>query len=303
MLEASALSLEGEAAADAAPVPLNDAEKRLVLYAIARFESGLLPAHIGDPAQLAQSYGACNKNTDGAGLSYGYIQFTQHSGNLGKLLKRLRDRDSAAFASCFGADADALLQTTNAATPEQRLQPVGQADLWADGWVARFREAAKIPAFQEEQDRLAIESFVNPNVLLATLLGFDTDRALAMLLDRCIQQGNGGGRSWVVSRVGPLQNDELRRQALDALGFEHLIDFQSTVQGLSADGKWGPLTHAALLSSLRALGDHTPIAVPTREQMLDMLVASAAAEQRSWAHRPQALRQDAELLRDVRFAL
>jgi LysM repeat protein len=35
------------------------------------------------------------------GLSYGYIQFTQDSGSLGKLLKRMRDADKEAFDSVF----------------------------------------------------------------------------------------------------------------------------------------------------------------------------------------------------------
>lgn len=35
------------------------------------------------------------------GLSYGYIQFTQDSGSLGKLLKRMRDSDKAAFDDVF----------------------------------------------------------------------------------------------------------------------------------------------------------------------------------------------------------
>lgn len=35
------------------------------------------------------------------GLSYGYIQFTQDSGSLGKLLKRMRDSDRAAFDDVF----------------------------------------------------------------------------------------------------------------------------------------------------------------------------------------------------------
>ena len=61
-----------------------------VLVAVVRHEAGGL------------NYGAQNRNWDGAGLSYGVLQWTQISGNLGKLLAAMVRADQGAFHRIFG---------------------------------------------------------------------------------------------------------------------------------------------------------------------------------------------------------
>jgi hypothetical protein len=46
------------------------------------------------------------------GLSYGIIQFTQDSGSLGKLLTRMRAKDTAKFTEVFGNNSDELITLT-----------------------------------------------------------------------------------------------------------------------------------------------------------------------------------------------
>ena len=49
------------------------------------------------------SYASLNPNSDGAGLSFGILQWTQASGNLVKLLATMYGLDPAAFAQIFGS--------------------------------------------------------------------------------------------------------------------------------------------------------------------------------------------------------
>jgi hypothetical protein len=93
------------------------------------------------------NYGAQNKNLDGAGLSYGLIQWTQKSGSLGKLLEVLRARDPAAFDTVFGPDAAKLVAVTTSPYPAVRMSLA----LWAAPWTSRFEAAGRHPPFQAAQ--------------------------------------------------------------------------------------------------------------------------------------------------------
>lgn len=232
------------------------------------------------------------------GLSYGFIQFTQDSGALGQLLTLMRQRDQQAFDRIFGSDAQALLTITNAhgaSSAESqggrsaRVQPVGGADLWREPWLARFRQAAAHPPFQAAQNELASRLFLDPMLQFAGWLGLNTDRALAVVVDRAIQMGLGGARQWIIEAAGAVQTPAQRQQALTALGHADLRAFQTATHGLSADGRWGASTHAAMTGALRALGSRSPLPVMTRDQMLDALVRRASTT--PWATRTRELRQ------------
>jgi hypothetical protein len=283
------------------PLKLTIDEKRTVIERIAGGESG------------SERYGAINSDgefkgrfgpTHSAyqhhhiGLSYGIIQFTQESGNLGQLLTMMRDRDADAFGRIFGSDADELIRVTTAAGPPSsesldgrsaRTQPVGGADLWEEPWIARFRAAGREPAFQAAQNELAATAFVDPMLEFAGNLGLDTDRALTMAVDRAVQMGVTGARHWIVAAAGPISTPALRQQALTALGFEDVAAFQRAY-GQEPDNLWGPLTHAALVGALRGLGAASPIQLPTLEQMLDSMVRRADADAVFWAERVRKLR-------------
>jgi len=101
-------------------------------------------------------------------------------------------------------------------------------------------------------------------------------RGIAMLLDRCIHMGVRGGLRWIMETVGPVRTDGDRAAALQTLGYADLKSFQAGVEGLEADGKWGPRTHAAMVARLRELGASSPIPVPSPEEVLQALADGSA---------------------------
>lgn len=242
------------------------------------------------------------------GLSYGIIQFTQDSGTLGQLLAMMRDRDPDTFRATFGPSADDLVRVCSLPGPPSkdaqggrsaRVQPVDGADLWEEPWVTRFRQAGAVTAFQAAQNQLAATLYIEPMRRFAAWLGLCTDRAFTMIIDRAVQMGVGGARRWVIGAVGPIQSPAQRTQALSALGYTDLRAFQSATDGLAADGQWGPETHAAMVSALRALGS-SPIPIPTRDQMLDAMVRAATGT--SFERRVTDLRNATDFT-DTPFAL
>ena len=283
------------------PLTLTVDQKRAIIERIAGAESGTdrygaINADGEYKGRFGPSHSAFQHHH--IGLSYGIIQFTQESGNLGRLLTMMRDRDAEAFGRIFGDQADELIRVTTAAGPPSsespdgrsaRTQPVGGADLWEEPWIERFREAGRAPAFQAAQNELAATAFLDPMLEFAGNLGLDTDRALTMVVDRAVQMGLGGARHWIIAAVGPVSTPALRQQALSALGFEDVAAFQRAY-GQQPDNLWGPVTHAALVGALRGLGAVSPIQLPTVEQMLDAMVRRADADAVFWAERVRKLR-------------
>jgi hypothetical protein len=119
-----------------------------------------------------------------------------------------------------------------------------------------------------------------------------------MLYDRCVSMGNGAGRSFVARAVGPIRTQRQRAAALAALEKPDLRSFQEDTPGLTPDGTWSPLTHAALVDALRDLGDDSPVEIPSLDEMLDRMVAAAAG--RRFEVRLRALRTSDDL-RDTRY--
>lgn len=138
------------------------------------------------------NYGAQNQNTDGAGLSYGLMQWTQSSGNLGKLLLRLFEADPEGFKRIFGGADPALLllQTTNARSRASRLAPVAGAVLWGPPWTARFTAAGQHLPFQQAQwaELWASEHWQGAEEVVS-ILGVRSQRAYALAFDRSVHQG------------------------------------------------------------------------------------------------------------------
>ena len=269
---------------DAAPGELSIPTKLHIVEVVAAAEAGDSGgAHTADLAQ----YSTVNPDTEfhnpanpayhrqHIGLSFGLIQFTQRSGALGKVLALYRSSDPAEFVQVFGQSADDLVRVTNANTPDARLAPVGGKVLWDQVWTARFVEAGKKQGCRTAQRRVAVEAFIDPHLRIANWLGLDSERALAMLYDRCVHQGNGVGLAWVVRHAGPIQTQLQLEEALRTLGFDHLGAFQATIPYLEPSDGWGAATHAAMAKQLRALGASSPIPVPTLAQMLDRLVEAA----------------------------
>ena len=131
-----------------------------------------------------------NLNLDGAGLSFGIIQWAQIVGNLGKLLTAMQQADPAAFAVTFGPHWQQLLAVTNAASRSARLAPVGGVVLWREPWVSRFRQAGNTSVFIKVQNQVAAQGHHWLGaVQAARILGIATERSLALLYDTSVQQG------------------------------------------------------------------------------------------------------------------
>ena len=282
--------------------------RKKVIEAVAKFESG----------GGKNPYKAINADTEFAslkwhdayqkyhiGLSYGLVQFTQDGGSLGKLLVMMRERDKAAFERIFGNGdarlAQKLIDVTNAqgASSSQvkggrsaRVQPVDGADLWVTPWKERFEAAGDHIPFQSAQNELASSEYLDPILQFCEWLGLNTDRAVAMVYDRSVQMGVAGAKKWIIGAVGPVSTSALQLEALKALGKKDIKSFQQSFGVVPDDGKWGPTTHAAMVSALRALGTGSPIPIPTREQMLDAMVRNAAGN--FWEKRVRDLRNSTE---------
>lgn len=291
-----------------AKTELTDDAKLNIIEYIVQFESG--SARFGAmnlDGEYRGRFGTDNPYYQKAhvGLSYGMIQFTQDSGNLGRLLTLMYERDSEFFEHVFGAHWNELLQVTNAQGPGSlnveggrsvRVQPVAGHDLWEDFWVSRFRDAAIHVPFQAAQNQLAAETFLDPVVPYSRWLGLNTERGIAMLFDRAVQMGVSGGMKFIVNTVGPVKTDAHRAESLQALGHETLEDFQRSHPGVTVDGDWGKQSHAAMVGALRGLGAASPIEIPDYAESLDMIVH--VANGRSWAHRVISLRNDVNLSDD-----
>jgi hypothetical protein len=286
--EADALGLASAMGGESPPQPFTVDDRLAMIEAVAQFESGGKGyAAINPDGEFAGRFP--NHAANGryhVGLSYGIVQFTQDSGNLGRLLQMMHERDPQAFAQIFGPNADELLAVTNAPGPESgqvpggrsaRVRPVAGADLWEQPWLERFTRAGGVPRFQAAQNELAAALFIDPMLQFAGWLGLNTDRGLAMVFDRAVQMGLNGAKLWIADACGPVQTAAQRQQALAALGHADLLAFQKATPGLAQDGQWGPNSHAALTAALRRLAAGSPVPVATRDQMLDAMVRRAAS--------------------------
>lgn len=276
--------------------------KRKIILRIARDEGGGDYAAINADGEYEGKFpGHPAIGKYHVGLSFGLIQFTQDS-SLGELLVRMGERDAKAFRDIFGDQSDELIRVTTAAgSPSSesptgrsaRVQPVGGTDLWKEPWLSRFQRAGRHRPFQEVQEELAIARYLDPVLQFATWLGLDTERALAMVVDRSIQMGVEGAKRWIIATLGPVSTPTLLQPALTALGYADVHSFQLVTPGLQADGVLGPMTHAAMTAALRKLGSASPLPVMTREQMLDALVRRSLHD--PWKARVEGLRKDAGL--------
>lgn len=131
-------------------------------------------------------YGSVNPNQDGSGLAWGILQWTQASGNLGRLLASMAATDAAAFSRIFGVSSRDLLAAT--ATPG--LRSVGGAHLWQEPWLSRFRAAGAHPPFRTVQDRFALgDQHMQAALKAAHAIGVVTERSVAVAFDTAVQQG------------------------------------------------------------------------------------------------------------------
>jgi hypothetical protein len=144
------------------------------------------------------------------GLSWGYIQFTQDGGTLGKVLEAAYGRDADTFKRVFGEDYAELLDVTSRSGKSglqsgklrgPRVKKVAGADLWKEPWISRFVAAGKMELFQWAQRHEAHRLYMAPAFKHAVKMNLNSERALVVLFDRTVQLGGGGMRK-LLDRAG-----------------------------------------------------------------------------------------------------
>jgi len=142
----------------------------------------------GHETHKGEEYETQNKNADACGLSFGLIQWSQCTGNLGVLLTAMQASDPQEFARIFGPSWRSLLAMTTAGRGSN-LGPVEGAVLWREPWTSRFEQAGRYEPFQRVQrDLTKDDEHMRQAKQIASLLGADTERALALFYDRSVQQ-------------------------------------------------------------------------------------------------------------------
>lgn len=143
------------------------------------------------------------------GLSYGFIQFTQDGGKLGVLLQKMFDTDPALFAEIFGEHCLDLIEITAKTGKKRKLSdiggkgyrsprvwPVADHDLWSGSyWPDKFKKAGHEKVFQRCQIEVAVDDYLIPGLRLCEKYELRSERAIAIIFDRCVQYGPGGADS------------------------------------------------------------------------------------------------------------
>lgn len=177
------------------------------------------------PEQQDKKHWASRHNPSGGtsiGLSLGFIQFTQDSGNLGDVLKTFcRLAGDSGAAKAFGPNWKELLSVTtrkgNTRTKSPidgskrsvRVQPVDGVDLWEGEWLKRFRDAGRLPEMRAAQIAEAYSGFWQPSKEEADkVLGREAKLStVAVCYDVAVQFGVGGMKSRCPDKAG--SDDEL----------------------------------------------------------------------------------------------
>ncbi len=161
------------------------------------------------------------------GLSWGFIQFTQDSGNLGVVLETLKGKDEKLFADAFGNNWKEMLEVVQAKgesgmeqwgkagnpsagsdVPEirgPRVQPVAvdvnddgekgeKQDLWEGVWLERFKNAGTVYSnagkkkdFEDAQWEVAFALFLKPALEVCKKINIRSSKGIATAFDRTVQ--------------------------------------------------------------------------------------------------------------------
>ena len=145
-------------------------------------------------------FAALNLNTDGAGLSFGLIQWAQRPGRLAEILTASEAADPAQFTAIFGAGDAAVAGglLTHVRQPNGGVDSAGGStdpafNLTSAPWTSRFQQAALSPVFQSAQIQTALAAFTRSLVRIRSdVPEVRTERGIAFLLDVANQFGDAG---------------------------------------------------------------------------------------------------------------
>lgn len=157
------------------------------------------------------------------GLSFGFIQFTQDSGSLGKLLMRACNENESKFEKVFGSTYKQLVYVTNKDGPSgmeitrngydgeypvrgPRVKPVPvvnyqgyktKVDIWESPWTERFEKFGKDPQFQVIQRELAVESYLEPVLSFLSSNNMTSEKEVAAGFSASVHRGPAGAKNFI----------------------------------------------------------------------------------------------------------
>ncbi|HWE48410.1 MAG TPA: peptidoglycan-binding domain-containing protein [Bryobacteraceae bacterium] len=171
----------------------------------------------------AGKFAAINPNTDGAGLSFGLIQWAQRPKRLNELVNAFQQAQPDRFVEIFGAGelgvASGLLAHT--AKPNGGVTDGGKTtdpafNLTDDVWTSRFAAAALDRVWQKTQLDCAIAAFRQSCTSIRTFLPVArSERAFAFLLDTANQHGDNGLKNICAACVTPVMDEPAALQAIE----------------------------------------------------------------------------------------
>lgn len=241
-------------------------------------------AHEGD-------FGSCQQNLDGAGLSYGILQWTQKSGSLGQLLRAVEARAPNHLHTLFGCDAPELL----AAAEARNLAPVAGALLWKEPWLSRFRQAATDGQMRSAQLATAARGEHMRGALdAARILGVPSEVGVAICFDRAVQQGPAAARKAAANLAKWYAADSSRRpgrprDVLAQFAWSCAAKFRRTSK--PATGRWVRVDDE--YSELKADGRYNVHKVPATAWHL-----CVGPAQNPWSLYDLVVRRAGRILRD-----
>ncbi len=165
-------------------------------------------------------FAALNRNTDGAGLSFGLIQWAQRPGRLTDILKAFRDTERDSFVNIFGAGdaavaADLITHVSRkngGLVKETGVTMDPDFDLIAEPWIGRFQKAALLPPYQAVQVSTAVGAFLKSRAAIkAYAPQLASERAVSFMIDAANQFGDGGAKDLyqTVNKPGMAEMDLL----------------------------------------------------------------------------------------------
>lgn len=154
-------------------------------------------------------YWSVQRNLDGAGLSYGILQWTQSGGGLYEVLRAMQNAEPELFRAVFAADGPSLLAAIpkgeaalrsvlgteiDPGGPDVVLSAAHRKDLsvrlWESPYVERFQAAGRFTVFQQAQRAAAYNSdYLRYSLKIAETLGLRSERAMTMFFNRTVHQG------------------------------------------------------------------------------------------------------------------
>jgi hypothetical protein len=196
-------------------------------------------------------FASWNKNDNGAGISFGFIQFNQAGGrlagsagsSLAKLFRIMHSLDAGKFQEVMGPFATNLLD----------VDWVKHADLNAPDLKARIVASAAVPVFQKAQLELARQDYFAPAEETAAKYGIKSERGHALLFDTAVQWGASRMRKFAAEAA------EALRAPLHGLG-EAVANEPALLKAIATRADAGQYTRRAAILVDKKLSDASVVA-------------------------------------------